>query len=192
MTSSAPVSLPLTTTPVAVALGCGRGQLDKLIRAGLLAVIGYHGKSRLLDPNAVAALAAVPFIAPPQPGAALRGLIVHTDGLAKDTDSSNARPYAGWSVPGSAGYPSITSAERQKAWGAWWNTGRALAADAIGLVLLQSTSGWIGEVGVITHAHPHPTRPGFWFETVPAPHDVAAQYAGHRLRASPGAPWERL
>lgn len=193
MSSTTSVSLPVTTTAAAASLGCGRAQLDKLINAGLLAVIGHHGRSRLLDPSAVAALAAVPFVTQPPPGGALRGLVVHTDGLAPDPDPSNARPYSGWSVPGSAGYPSMTAAEQQKAWGGWWNTGPALAADTVGLVLLQSTSGWIGEVGVIAHAHPHPSRAGLtWFETVPAPEDVAAQYAGHRLRPAPGAPWQRL
>lgn len=193
MTSPTTLPLPATTTAAAGALGCGRAQLDKLINAGHLAVIGHHGRSRLLDPTSVAALAAVPFIAPQQPGAALRGLVVHTDGLTADTDPANRRPYAGWSVPGSPGYPSMTAAHQQQAWGAWWNTGPALAADAVGLVLVQSTSGWIGEVGVIAHPHPHPTRPGVtWFETVPASDDTAAQYVGHRLRPAPGAPWQRL
>lgn len=191
--------VPLTTAQAAAALDVNRVQLDKLIAAGWLTPLPVSlGRGRLLDPTQVAALAATPFVPAAPEGAPLRGLALHTANLTEDGDPTNGRRYSGWRHP-SAGpttpspSPPLTPAELRKAWGGWWNTGAALAAEAVGLVALPTTSGFIGEVGLIVAAHPHPVRPGVtWFETVAVAAEVGAQYAGRRLRPAPGAPWQRF
>ncbi len=123
----------------------------------------------------------------------LAGIAVSTNGLAVDTNPDNGRPYSGWLHPGVTVRPAMTEHDRLKAFGAWWNTGEQLADELVGLLLLQTTSGFIGEVRIIESHYAHPVTPGLtWFTTVEAPKDLEAQYLGHRLKTGRGAPWVRI
>jgi len=189
-----PAAYGLTTTTTALQqLGLGHPKaVNKLIDTGWIRVVGTHGRTRLLDPADVAALAKLPFLPAPTTNT-VTAIAVSTGGMAPDTNPDNGRPYAGWLHPRVTNRPAISEADRVKAFSAWWPTGEELANELLGLPLVQVASSIIGEVQTIKAAHPHPVTPGlFWFETVPTSAATANRYLGHRVAFGQGPIWQRL
>jgi hypothetical protein len=185
---------PITTTTARKELGLGhRHQVQKLVNAGLLAVVGTVGRTQLLDPTDLATLKAYAPLPTPSAGT-LAGIAVSTDGLAPDLHpKANGRRWAGWTHPRVTNGPSLPESQRLKAFESWWLTGEELADELVGLPLVETTSGFVGEVRVIEGHNPHPVTPGLtWFTTAPAPKQIEMHYLGHRIAFGRGAPWRRL
>jgi len=183
VTSTAAVSLTTTTTAMQQ-LGLNREQITRLVRVGLLPVIGTHGRTRLLDPVAVRALAYRPQL-PLQNQGRLAALAVHLGPLVLDTrGEQNLRHVAGWDtqapVPASA-------------WEAWWGTGAAIADAVVGLPLLPSVSGFVVHVREVDGWTGHPSDSGYVrFHTRPCDASTHARYVHTRFRAEAGTVWQRL
>ncbi len=165
-------------------LGLNREQVDRLVRVGLLPVVGNHGRTRLLDPVAVGSLARRPQL-PVRNQGRLAALAVHLGPLMLDPGGAqNLRHVSGWDTR--APVPS-------SAWEAWWGTGAAIADAVVGLPLLPSVSGFVVDVREVSGWTGHPSDAGYVrFHTRPCDATTQARYAHSRFRAEAGTVWQRL
>lgn len=165
-------------------LGLNREQVVRLVRVGVLPVVGSHGRTQLLDAGVVTALGSRAHL-PHAVQGRLVALAAHLGPLDLDPNSAaNMRHVFGWDVH--APVP-------LSAWEGWWNTGAAIADDVCGLPLLLSVSGFVVAVRGIAGWTPHPSKPGFVrFRTHPAETTAQQRYANKRFRAEPGTSWQRI
>ncbi|AEA28875.1 hypothetical protein Psed_6804 (plasmid) [Pseudonocardia dioxanivorans CB1190] len=189
MTTALPA---FATTPQARrALGRSAYQVRKLIDAKVLPA-AVHGRGRggtlLLDPAALAALAAYPQL--PQhlygPGTEPYALAVGLRPLGPDHDPDNQRAVAGWDA---------VSPPPASAWLGWWRTGAATADLCAGLALpiLGAVSGFVVAARLVTGWTLHPSVPGLIrFETAPLSGDRESSYLHHQYLPTAGSPWELL
>lgn len=192
MSAAPPAGQWVTSTAASRALGLNRAQVTRLVEAGLLPVLGRHGRARLLDPTALAALAARPRLADagPEPGATPYALAVHLAPLASEAPGLvgvNQRAQVGWHVA----HP-----VPDEAWTGWWNTGAEIAdqAAAGSWPLLAAVSGIVVATGEITGWDPHPVTPGVvrW-RVRPASETVRAhRFTDTAFHPAAGPPWQRL
>jgi len=183
----------VTTTTAMERLGRNREQVLKLVDAGLLPETGRFGRARLLDPAALAALAARPRLpdvgnpADTTPGSALPyALALHLGPRTRDRNPHNGRTFAGWNA---------VMVNADDAWTGWWNTGAQTATRCVRAALpaLPSVSGFVVDVRVIAGWVPHPVYPGLvQFQVTPAPETVRARFDGAVFRPASGPPWQRL
>ncbi|MFP5070965.1 hypothetical protein ACLFMI_15050 [Pseudonocardia nantongensis] len=192
MTPAAATSPAFATTPEARrALGRSAYQVRKLIDANVLPA-GVHGRGRgatlLLDPAALAALAARPRLPqhPQGPGTEPVALAVGLRPAAPDPDPDNQRAMAGWDA---------ASPPPDAAWVGWWRTGPAVADLCVGLALpiLGAVSGFVVAARSVRGWTPHP-RVGalIRFETAALPAELEASYLHQQYLPTAGSPWELL
>ncbi|SFO44956.1 hypothetical protein SAMN05216207_106021 [Pseudonocardia ammonioxydans] len=193
MTTVAAAAAPaFATTPQARrALGRSAYQVRKLIDAKVLPA-GVHGRGRggtlLLDPAALAALAARPRLpqSPEGPGSEPVALAVGLRPAAPDPDPDNQRAVAGWDA---------ARRPPESAWVGWWRTGPVVADLCVGLALpiLGAVSGFVVAARTIRGWTPHPRVPGLIrFATAALPAELEAAYLHRQYTPSAGSPWELL
>ncbi|OLM09171.1 MULTISPECIES: hypothetical protein [unclassified Pseudonocardia] len=180
---------PVTTTTAMTRLGCNRDQVVRLVATGLLPELGRRGRTRLLDPAALAALARRPVLpdAADQPAAATYALALH---LGPRTAEERPDLY----YRDTHGYYADQNTP-DNAWTGWWNTGEQLARACVArtLPLLPAVSGVVVDVRVIIGFDVHPLYPGLIrFDLAAASESVRARFTGTRFRPGAGTPWQRL
>lgn len=178
-------AVTLTTTSTAMQqLKLNREQVDRLVRAGLLPVVGSFGRTRLLDPAAVGALACRQHLPTSRHGR-LQALAVHLGPLVQDPQGDrNQRHVLGWDAH--APIP-------KSAWEGWWNTGPAIADAMVDLPLLPSVSGFVVTVREVVGWTAHPVDPGLVrFNTRRASSAVRRGFQDTCFRVDAGAVWQRI
>lgn len=181
---------PVTTTTAMTRLGCNRDQVVRLVATGLLPELGRRGRTRLLDPTALEALARRPVLpdtGADQPAAATYALALHLGPrTAEDRPDLYYRDTHGY-------YADRNTPDN--AWTGWWNTGEQLARECVAhtLPVLPAVSGFVVDVRVITGYDVHPLYPGLVrFDLASASESVRARFTGTRFRPGAGTPWQRL
>lgn len=192
MSTTAAVELVTTTTAMA-RLGRGRNQIIKLVDAKLLPAPHRYGRARLLDPAALAALAArrqlvdVGRPVDSAAGAEPYAMALHLGPRTRDKDHrNNGRLEAGWTADG---------ATPDNAWTGWWNCGRQLAdlVVAAALPLLPAISGYVVDERVARSYTMHPVYPGLIrFDVLPPLPAAQRQYLDTVFRPAPGSPYQLL
>jgi len=171
------------------ALGINRDQVVRLVETGLLPELGRRGRTRLLDPVALADLAARPLL-PDHPGTddgEVYALALHLGPLTAEAHPTrNQRTQVGWHA---------TTPVPDQAWTGWWNTGVDIAAHCADhqLPVLPAVSGIVVDVRMITGWRVHPLYPGLvQFDVTAPPTPMRRSYTGTRFQPAAGPPWQRL
>lgn len=180
----------VTTTTAMNALHRNRAQVQRLIKANLLKAPHHHGRTRLLDPESLQALAgrrALPDTGNMSGTDTAYAVALHLGPRRPEEHPRRFdREFNGWDAD-------TGNADNQ--WTGWWNTGEAIAAEvcAARLPLLPAVSGFVVDVRVATGYDVHPLYPGLVRFTTATPDDeLRARHAEASFLPAAGSPWQRL
>ncbi|MBN9801338.1 hypothetical protein DMP15_29550 [Pseudonocardia sp. UM4_GMWB1] len=178
----------VTTTTAGTRLGRNRAQIQRLVDTKLLPEVGKHGRTLLLDNDALQALAQRRQLADTRNKNGTDSpyaLALHLGPrAAEDYPTQNERDYSGWDA---------NEVNEDNQWTGWWNIGETIAREVTEarLPLLPAVSGFVVDVRIATGYDLH--KPGMIrFHVADPSDDDRALFADTVFTPVPGSPWQRL